>query len=174
MRSITSVLLLGLALAAAAQEKEPLLHEDQSWTHIGDGNFSSDSDAAGDMTYAVAGGDLEFKLELNAEALALLRDEGWKSVIFAGEVIGNDVERIPTCEPTQVKLNGTVVGEIAQSGMFRIQFDKALLSLDPEAPNQFRVESGRNGETDRDDQELGYFTIRLSREKPPEPAKEQE
>lgn len=164
MRSPSLALLLCLTLSAAAQDEEPLLHEDQSWTHIGDGNFSTDSDAAGDMTYAVAGGDLELKLELDSADLELLKDPGWRCLVFAGEVIGNDVERIPTCEPTQVKLNGKVVGQISQSGMFRILIDRALLSLDPEVPNVFRVESGRNGDADRDDQELGFFTIRLTRE----------
>ncbi len=168
-------LLFALALVAAAQDKpDPtVLYADESWTHIGDGNFAADSNAAGDMTFAVEGGALELRFAIAPESRALLADTTWTCVELSGEVIGNDVARLDTVQPTRVLLDGKQVGTITASGAFRIQIP--LTAFAPELEEHLlRIESGENGEHDRDDQELGMFTLRLSREPLPAPKEEPE
>jgi hypothetical protein len=148
-------------------EPEPdpaLLYRDKSWTHIGDGNFSPESDAASDLAFESKGGSLEFSVVIEGEAADVVQQERWKSAVLSGSVIGNDTGKIGSTTPTVVSLGERKIGQITASGTFRIRFDHRWLSTDPEKPNVFRIASGRNGDTDLDDQELGSFVLRLSTE----------
>lgn len=166
---------LFLCLAASAQEEggtpseeDPaLLYKDETWTHVGDDNFSPESDGASDLTRKSGGVRLEIKVVLSDAAAARVAEERWKSVVLSGNVIGNDTGRLGECTATVVDLAGKKIGEIKESGIFRIRFDKALLTAGEETPSVFAITTGANGDSDRDDQELGYFELRLSTEEMP-------
>ncbi|MBI4617261.1 MAG: hypothetical protein HY720_26850 [Planctomycetes bacterium] len=178
MRSLAFSLVsafLFLCLTASAQEEggtpseeDPaLLYKDETWTHVGDDNFSPESDGASDLTRKSGGVRLEIKVVLGEAAAARVAEERWKSVVLTGNVIGNDTGRLGQCTATVVELGGKKIGEIKESGIFRIRFDKALLTSGDEKPSVFAITTGANGDSDRDDQELGYFELRLSTEELP-------
>lgn len=148
------------ALLAAADPS--LLYRDKSWTHIGDNNFSPQSDGADDLRRKTVGKSLEIKVALDAAALQRTGDARWKSVVLKGECIGNDTGKFGSTTATVVELDGRKIGEITKSGVFRIAFDKALLAREPGKPLTFRITTGQNGAHDADDQELGRFELRLA------------
>jgi hypothetical protein len=166
--------LMGLiAITQAADDKpEPPatknIYSDKSWTHIGNGNFSPDSDAASDLTVKSAGESMSFAVNLDEKTLKEIGEARWNSVELQGEVIGNDTGYIG-CSATVVKLNGEKIGQIEKSGQFRIVFEKSLLTKTPKKPIVILIESG-NAAGDADDQELGQFLIRLSEARIPKPA----
>jgi hypothetical protein len=154
--------------AQAAGAVTLLLYEDKSWTHIGDGRFSPQSNAASDLTTKSQGEILKVQIAVAAKFAVEIAKPRWKSAEFTGTVIGNDTGFFKTT-PTSVELNGKKIGEITKSGIFRIRFDKKLLSTDPKKPMTLTIRCGRNSADDADDQELGSFRLRLSEEKLPTP-----
>jgi hypothetical protein len=149
---------------APAPSGPPVLYVDQSWTHIGDGNFSPQSDGSSDLTTESAGPAVEFKVKLTDDQRAAIGDERWRSAVLSGSVIGNDTGQFGATTPTIVELDGREIGRITNSGLFRIAFDKARLLADPRKPLAFRIASGKNSGDDLDDQELGTFRIVLAEE----------
>lgn len=155
-----------------AQPATKEIYRDKSWQHIGNGNFSPQSDGASDLTVESLGESLAIKITIDEAILKELNDKRWKSVEFQGEVIGNDTGKFGGCTATLVKLDGKEIGKITKSGHFRIAFDKSKL---PKAPNkkiEIQIQSG-NAAGDADDQELGQFVLRLSEREPPKIKKNQ-
>lgn len=160
---------------APRPEKPPVLYADRSWTHIGDGNFSPQSNGFSDLTTKSAGPALEFEVTLTKEQWTTVANDRWKSAVLTGSVIGNDTGQFGETTPTRVQLDGKEIGRITKSGLFRIVIDKArLLAGDPEKPLRFRIASGKNSGDDVDDQELGSFRLVLSKDVPPKPPSEDE
>ncbi len=174
IRAVVLAFVLVLATPLAAQEAEKpmdpeVLYADQSWTHVGDNNFSPESDAASDLTLRSAGTAIEIKFVIADGSKALLAGEEYRSVVFKGTAIGNDTGRLGDTTATVVELNGKKIGEVKESGSFEIVFEESILRLDADAdhPNLLVLTTGQNGATDRDDQEMGMFEVRLSKKDPP-------
>ncbi len=171
--SLASVGLMGFQTAQAQGPKSPKpatkqIYRDSSWTHIGNGNFSAQSDGASDLTVKSAGESMSFRLTFKPDLLKEIANPRWKSVEFQGEVIGNDTGKFGNCTATVVKLNGQQIGEIRMSGNFRIAFEKSLLLKTPQKPLTMLILSG-NASGDTDDQELGQFVLMLSERPAPIP-----
>lgn len=160
---------------AWSADRPELLYRDRSWTHIGDNNFSQQSDGASDLTRKSAGIILRIVVPLPDAAMAEVGQARWKTVRLRGSIIGNDAGRVGETGATVVRLThptkGPVVGKIVKSGGIDLRFDKALLAKARRRDGAIHVfvVSGRNGATDVDDQELGRFQLVLSPD--PMPAK---
>lgn len=174
MRSLLiGILFVGLFTRTQGAEEKPsppvtkTLYSDKSWTHIGNGNFSPDSDSASDLTVNSTGESLSVTVPLDEKILKEIQNERWKSVVFRGEVIGNDTGFVG-CTATTVNLNGKTLGQIEKSGNFRVVFQKSHLPKDLEKPFEIQVVSG-SASGDVDDQELGQFVLELSEAEVPKP-----
>jgi hypothetical protein len=166
------LLLASMARTQAAEEKPSppttkTLYSDKSWTHIGNGSFSPDSDSASDLTVQSTGESLRVTVPLDENALHEIQNERWKSLVIRGEVIGNDTGFVG-CTATTVNLNGKSIGQIKKSGNFRILFEKSQLPKASDKPLVIEVVSG-NAAGDVDDQELGQFVLELSEAEIPKP-----
>ncbi len=170
---LIGILLLGLMARTQGADEKPsppaskALYADKSWTHIGNGNFSSNSDSASDLTVESTGESLSVSVPLDEKLLQEFQNEQWKSVVFRGEVIGNDTGLVG-CTSTTVKFNGKTIGQIEKSGNFRIVFEKTYLPKALDKPLEIQVVSG-NAAGDADDQELGQFVLELSEAEVPKP-----
>jgi hypothetical protein len=170
---LIGILLLGLIARTQGADEKPsppatkTLYSDKSWTHIGNGNFSPNSDSASDLTVESTGESLSVSVPLDERLLEEIQNARWKSVVFRGEVIGNDTGLVG-CTATTVNLNGKPIGQIEKSGNFRIVFEKSHLPKAADKPVAIQVVSG-NAAGDVDDQELGQFVLELSEAEVPKP-----
>ena len=157
---------------AWSAESPEVLYRDKSWTHIGDNNFDPSSDGASDLTRRSGGIALAFAVALGEGPRGALQQPRWKTVVIKGTVIGNDTGKLGTTTATVVFLGGKPVGRITKSGAFAIAIDKHALvaaSDNKESLATITIASGRNGDRDVDDQELGKFVVMLSEDPIPDP-----